>query len=234
MSSNKDKIIKQWIPQPCEVIDEGLSDNSNSNINDSSFFGQNDILPEERRDKIIEEALAKANKIKEDAYKEGYEKGLEQANKKFDDIYQKQSSQLSAVLSEIDEAKKCFEEEVEDKSLKLALCIAEKILNMKIENDDKVFVGLVRNALSMLDEDEKFILRLNCSEYERHFKDKHESFQKELQSDVPIAVVKDNSLNNGGFIVESKKSFIDASVGTQLKKISNSITQRDAQYHEAL
>jgi flagellar biosynthesis/type III secretory pathway protein FliH len=77
-------------------------------------------------------------------------------------------------------------------------------------------------------------LKLNNREYEKHYKNKCEAFHKELQCDVPVTVIKDVSVKAGGLILESETSFVDASVDTQLKRIANSFTQRDKQYHEAL
>ena len=235
MSSNKSRIIKQWTPESYkvdgEIEDEAVEDVL---IAEPENEKKEEIDPEEKREQIINLALKEAEEIKTNAYREGYSGGMEKARQKFAEICDEQNAQLNIILREIEESKKRFDAELEEKTLKLSISVAEKILNMKLENDDKLFVGMVKDTLALMDKGEKFILKLNNREYEKHYKNKCEAFQKELQCDVPVTIIKDVSLKAGGLILESEKSFVDASVDTQLKRIANSLTQRDKQYHEAL
>ncbi len=234
MSPNKAKIIKQWVPAPHEINEDTFKSESLDSVAKTERLNQQNPIGLKNRDEIIECALKEAVEIKKKAFEEGYNVGIEKSQKKFAETREKLSSHLETVLNEIKDNEMRLNEELEDKTLKLSINIAEKILNTKLENDDKVFVGMVKNTLSMMDEDDKFIIRLNNREYEKHFKNMCEDLQKELQCEVPITIVKDVSVRAGGCILESGKSFIDASVDTQLKRVANSLIQRDTQYHEAL
>ena len=237
MSSNKSRIIKQWTPESYKIIEEieeEAKDLPDEQIVEPEIEEKEEISPEEKREEIINLALKEAEEIKKNAYREGYNEGMVKAQQKFEEICDEQNTQLNIILREIEENKKRFDGELETKALKLSISIAEKILNMKLENDDKIFVGMVKDTLALMDKGEKFILKLNNREYQKHYKNKCEAFRKELQCDVPVTVIKDVSIKAGGLILESEKSFVDAGVDTQLKRIANSLTQRDKQYHEAL
>ena len=234
MGSNNSEIIKQWIPEAHKVIGETGEDVADVPTAGTQKSAQPEKSASERKDEIIKAALEEAEMIKKRAYREGYSEGIGKAKVRFDEICRQNSGQLSGILREIEETKKRFDEELEARSLELSIYIAEKILNMKLENDDNTFVGLVKNTLAMMDKGEKFILKLNKREYEKLYASRCEAFLEELQCDVPVTVVKDVSLKAGGLILESEGSFIDAGIDTQLERIVNSLTHGDKQYHEAL
>jgi len=234
MRSNNSEIIKQWIPEPHKISQDSAQEVFDVQTDASENFRYQEINASVQKEEIIKLALKEAEEIKKSAYQEGYNYGLRKAQNKFADICEEQNGQLSSILQEIEDSKKHYDDELEDKSLKLSISIAEKILNMKLENDDKIFVGMVRSTLAMMDKGEKFTLKLNKREYEKHYKNRCEALQKELQCDVPVTVVKDVSLKAGGLIIESEESFVDAGIGTQLERIANSLTNSDKQYHEAL
>lgn len=239
MSSNNTRIVKQWIPQPHDAINEASVEESihiNGNtvaeaVNEKHHVKASSSMSEQE---IINNALIEAEEIKKSAYKQGYETGISEAKKKLDDIKTKQKEIINNITNEVYELKERINHELEDKTLKLSIDIAEKIVNMKLESDDKVFVGIVRNSIAMMDTDEKLTLKLNHREYEKYFKNSCESLYEELQCGPSISVVQDRSISEGGLILESEKGFVNAGVDIQLKRLANSITQRDKQYHEAL
>ncbi len=233
MSINNTRVVKQWIPQAHD-----LKKRSSENIYVMDIDGN----PNHRnvqtsglsKEEIIEEAMKEAAEIKKKAYQEGFDSGILDAKKKLDEICTKQKENVDQVMNEIDELKEQMNNELEDKVLSLSVTIAEKIVNMKLESDDSVFVGIVKNTIAMMDSDDKLTLKLNHREYEKYFGISCNSLLEELQCGVPVAVVQDKSINEGGLILESEKGFVNAGIDTQLSRLANSITQRDKQYHEAL
>lgn len=235
MSSNKTKIIKQWMPELKDIKTEAQSQPvSADEVSAAETSG--DIGPEahELGREIIEKAKREAEEIKKVAYTEGYKSGVKKSIIRFEQICEENRAELMEAIKQLEQTKRDFETDLEDKALKLSIIIAEKILNMKIESDDKVFVGMVKNALDKMDEGEKFTLKLNSREYEKHYMDRCDQFREELQCETPITVIKDSTVNAGSFILESEKSFIDAGADTQLSRIADSLVQRDKHYHEAL
>jgi flagellar assembly protein FliH len=231
MDYNKSKVIKQWQPRSHDIkIEQKNVETSKVIVRDalidaeaiSREVKQSKEYLEKEKKTILELAKKEAENIKEQAYKEGYNSGLKDAEKKFIEISNKQSKKLECMIEELQELKAQLNAELEDKTLQLSIDIAEKILNMQLENDDKVFVGIVKKTIAMMDAEDKMTLKLNHREYVKYFRDGGESLQKELQC-APLLVVEDASIDEGGCLLESEKGFVDAGIGSQLSKLSESI-----------
>lgn len=233
MDINKSRVIKQWQPTAHDIKFEQRKVESqviirdtrvdaeaiSREINESKVYLEK---VEKEKKSILDRAKKEADDIRKLAYEEGYSLGLKDAEQKFVEISNKQSEKLKSVIEELQELKTQLNAELEDKTLQLSIDIAEKILNIQLENDDKVFVGIVKKTIAMMDTEDKMTLRLNHREYVKYFKDGGESLQKELKC-APLSVVEDASIKEGGCILESDKGFIDAGIGSQLDKLSNSI-----------
>ncbi len=236
MSSNKSKIIKQWMPEPHVVhkVEEPKKDEILEVEKKPEVVEVSNVDVEEEVSKILKKAQAEAEQIKKAAYEEGLELGFKKANEKFQQVNEKQKADLQEILKKIEIDKNQIISHFEKETLNLSLVIAEKILNIKLDSDDKVFVGMVKNTLDMIEQDEPLILRLSSDEYEKHYREKSEALLEELQCDAQLTVVKDASLKPGSLIVESESGFVDAGVATQLGRVAESLTQSDSQYHEVL
>ncbi len=235
MSSNKSKIIKQWMPEP-HVVHKNAEQTQKEIIAEPTI--ENTSRPQVNVDietnNILKNAKDQADSIRKAAYKEGYESGIIEAREKFNQVYEQQKSNLEEVLKQLEIDKIQIISHFEKETLNLSLVIAEKILNMKLESDDKVFVGIVKNTLDLIEQDEPLTLRLSAHEYEKHYRNKSEALLEELQSEVQLTVVKDASLKPGSLIVESDSGFVDAGTQTQLDRVADSLKQSDNQYHEVL
>lgn len=225
--------------------DETLSENVNSkNIDTAKTSGEDiEITPEIKQEilfnasneaqLIIRDAYKKAEKIKKLAYQQGYDKGMDDANRKLEDEIKTQTEEVAGVLKKLKAYKQNLYKEIQDNLLQLSLDIAEKIVNIQLKRDDKVYVGIVKKAITKLKCSEKFVLQVSRKEYNKYFKDDTKWLQDEIEC-APFEVVCDPYMEDGGCIVESDEGIINAGVQIQLNKIQGSLNEKAAQYGQAL
>lgn len=176
-------------------------------------------------DDMMQKAAEEADKIKAQAHAEGLSQGMEDAEERI--AYQIESEVMSvrALLDQLYAFKQEFKADLEDSILDLSVDIAEKIVNIRLEKDDIVYVGIVKKAVEQLMSDEKFVLKVGHKEYERFFKDE----VKWLKAGVdcgPFKVVCDPDMKPGDCVVESDSKIINAGVGMQLKKVHSALAGR--------
>lgn len=172
---------------------------------------------EEKAKKIISNAIALSEQIKKDAFDKGYNEGMQQAQKAGEEMLELNRREFSGFLSDM--RKSCEEKiaQVENSVLELSCAIAEKIVNITLEKNDIVFVGLIKKAVRQLGACEKFTIRVGQREYDRYFGEGCQWLMDELDS-APFKVIRDSEIKDGGCVIESEDGTIDASADTQLEK----------------
>ncbi|AEA34161.1 FliH/SctL family protein [Hippea maritima] len=174
-----------------------------------------------------EEALKQAQLIKEQAkkegfelgYKDGYEKGLNDAKGVFDKTVADYTSKMQQAIEKlIDTAKDISKryEELENVATDMVLNIAKKVIAKELDSDRDIIKNMVREAMG-LSEARKIKLKLNPEDAEV-LKD------VSLDKNKTVEVVEDKNLSRGSVIIEEENgNVIDASVNTKLDQIKNSI-----------
>lgn len=182
---------------------------------------------------IVQQAINKVADIKAEAWREGYAKGAEESRAEYEALCRENREKFQAAMNGLEELHGEIMAELEEDILQLSLDIAEKIVNIQLERDDILFVGLVKNAVQKLNPKEKFILRVNQREYDKYFANGSEWLEIELES-APLSVVRDPTIAPGGCVLESDEGIIKAGMDVQLKNIAASLNLADRQYDEAL
>ena len=102
---------------------------------------------------LISRAQQEAISIKEQASKEGFEKGLEEAKSAL--------GELKGSINEFFEYKETLYNQIAGDILDIALKVAQKIIKKEVETDKAVLDSIVRDALKSLAKDEnKIILKV--------------------------------------------------------------------------
>jgi flagellar biosynthesis/type III secretory pathway protein FliH len=130
------------------------------------------------------------------------------------------------LLAGLEKAQAQLNERVAAQVVQLSLCIAEKIINLELEKNDTVFVGLVRQAIDKLGFKSEFILRLNeAAEYHRHFADGGKWLASGMDC-AHFSVVMDHGVPPGGCVLESEDSVVRVGVDAQLKMIGAALERQ--------
>lgn len=174
---------------------------------------------EARATQMIEQAIKNASDIKRAAWDEGYREGRKEGAASIAEEGKEQAAKLQSVMRELERFKQELCNDLEKDVLSLSMDIAEKIVNLEIDRNDSIYISMVKKAISRLNIEGRFILRVNPREYKRFFKDGAEWLQEELLCS-PITIAEDASLEENGCVLESDDGMVNAGVQTQLKMLS--------------
>lgn len=166
---------------------------------------------------LVSRAQQEAISIKEQASKEGYEKGIEQAKDAIET--------LKNSLEEFFGYKEVVYDEITKDILDISLKVAEKIIKKEVETDKSVLDGIVKDALKSLAKDEnKIILKVNPIDVE-YTREIVPELLSSGQMEAKIYVAGDKDVEEGSAIIETSNGIIDANIGTQLELIKEAFKQ---------
>ncbi len=231
-------VIKHWIsdedtgqPAPSEDTPaEAAADQSQSFMEGPPADPQ---APAPDPDKIIKEAYMQADQIRTNAFKEGYAAGIDEAKAKMQALIREKTVEWNSIKADLDEFRTAVIEELEENILQLSFDIAEKIVNIQLEKDDIVYINIVKRAIESLKAKEKFILRLNETQYTKYFKDGWAWLADEMQC-APFTAARDTSVKPYGCIVESEEGIVYAGVEDQMNKLHSALKPEERQDDEIL
>lgn len=190
-----------------------------------------------RRDKILSDAFAEAEKIEEEAYKTAYEKGYKEAmekgyddgfNKAYEEGYQKNLDKAmaegEAIKINADEIlrtalaeKERYLNEKEKEIKELIINSVETILKHEIR-DEHSLNNIVFDALSQIKDTKAFIIK-SRKVYSEEFKKQIEVWKEQLPFKGDVFIIPDESIEEGTVIIERDNGKIVLSVDIAMKKI---------------
>lgn len=166
---------------------------------------------------LISRAQQEAISIKEQATKEGFEKGLQEA--------QSTIHNLKDSLEEFFEYKEKLYEQISRDILDISIKVAEKIIKKEVETSKSVLDAIVHDALKSLAKDEnKIILKVNPTDVE-YTKEIIPNLLSSGQFEAKIYVSGDKDIEEGSAIIETSNGVIDANISTRLELIKEAFKQ---------
>lgn len=179
-------------------------------------------IEEARR--ILNDANTQAEEIKKQAWNEGYKQGSAEAQRRSNQILQVQEKKVSDFLHRLKDYEQSLYEEIQSSILDLSMDVAEKIVNKELKKDDKVYVGIIKKAVSSFKDSERFKLRVSQSEYDKYFLDGVDWLKDETGQTL-IEVICDPNMKEGDCVVESGQTIINAGIPLQLNKIKRQLSK---------
>ena len=99
----------------------------------------------------------------------------------------------------------------------LVMEIVRKIILVKLEQSDEVFLGLIRDAMDRLKQAGSVVIRVGPEDYMRYFG--RERAPDLSAGETKVAVVEEPEFAPGDLIVESEGELVDLSIGRQIGQI---------------
>jgi len=164
---------------------------------------------------LISRAQEESNAIKESAAKEGFDYGI--------NLSKEELKKLNHTLAELLQTKeKALEQTAPDIAF-LAVKVAEKVIKKQLEIDDGIVLNIVSEVLKTLGKNETNILiRVNPSDAQL-IQENIPDLYPYGDSHTKINVIKDEEVDWGSCIVETKSGIIDARFSTQLKILQKAL-----------
>ena len=157
---------------------------------------------------LVSRAQVEAISIKEDAIKDGYAQGLEQAQKDIESL----RDELKLFFG----YKQKAVEELSKDILDIAVDVAQTIIKKEVEQDSSILLNTIADILKATSKSDDRIT-LNVSEEDVDFvKMSIPQILSIAQVEVKISVVARENVEKGSVIVETSSGIVDASFRTQL------------------
>ncbi len=181
---------------------------------------------QDQADLLLEKADAESSEIRQAAYDEGFQQGLTEAREAETEHVRAIQEQFQSFLDEVRKGEQQRDEELTQNVLRLSLEISEKIINIELEKNDIVFMGMVQEAVKRLHAKEKFTIHLNKREYDRFFA-KGSGWLSDAVQTAPFSAMSDANVPPGGLVLTGEGGMVRAGVDTQLGKIKKALITED-------
>jgi flagellar biosynthesis/type III secretory pathway protein FliH len=150
-----------------------------------------------------------SRKVFEDAYTQGEKAGYEMGMRRVDSLAKRLEKQIEEV--------KAFKEELrtryENLATELALIFAEAIVLRECTDKREILMSMVRKAMDSCDDKGEIIIRVRTEDAQ---------YIESLASSQ-LRILKDDSLKEPGFVIETNLGDIDGRISTQFEEIRNTI-----------
>ncbi len=164
---------------------------------------------------LVSRAQEEAISIKEDAAKEGYQAGLQQAQEavqlirnSISEFYQYKEEVLNVVSKDI---------------MDIALDIAQKIIKKEAQTDKTILLNLILDIFNNnISKETKITIRAG-SDDAQYLKNQTEEIVRLTQTNAKINIIEDAQLVGGGVIIETTNGIVDASFKTQFELLAEAL-----------
>ncbi len=187
-----------------------------------------DIIAEatEEAARILNDAKEQGNRIieeaREDGYNQGYNEGVEAANKEAILIKQKANEEYDSAMNEISSEKEKMIVEVETSIVEIACGLIEKLTGIVVEDNKEVMLYIINNAVKNVENSRNFVIRVNDNDYIELSESKDKIYGA-LNPSVTIELFADSKLQEGQCIIETDNGLIDCSIDAQIANITTAL-----------
>lgn len=171
------------------------------------------------KDRILSEAGVKAQQITAEAYNEGSYNGFKEKTALLDNL----ALYISHSIEEIKREKNQFFEEYAKELKHLSIEICEKVISQKIEDDDMIMYGVIKDAVRYARET-KWIKADVSSKLSGYI----DSLEKELQeSGQSVEFILSESVHKDTCILNTSDGVIVATLSEQIKNLRDFLNTID-------
>lgn len=220
MDSYKAKVIKA-----SEVIDSRKPVLLNRNL---SHEKENVDLPaagdlpqvseQELQEKLKAETELHLARVSDESYRKGFNEGVEFQKKEVFPVL----DAIKAVIEAMPPVQKNIETKMEEQIVKLALAVAEKIINQEVATRKEVILGVLKGVLKNVTETEGMKIRINPQDF-RYIMEIRKDFLQSIDGVRNVIFEEDLSIKRGGAIVETMFGEVDARLESQMKEIKTAM-----------
>jgi flagellar assembly protein FliH len=166
--------------------------------------------------RLVEEAMGKAESIREEAKEAGRQEGRSEASSRIEEA-------METLNAAVKERKKIIQDS-ESEILRLAIKVAEQIIRSEVSLHRDVCLNIVSEAISRVSDREQIIVKVNRedAEFLKRYKDRLAGMLDGVKS---FSILEDANIEPGGCVIETNLGFIDARIATKLKSIEEALTK---------
>ncbi len=177
--------------------------------------------------KIIHKAKEEADKIRQNAEREGRLKATEQMdkllNEKLHMRMQTLSPALDEMVSQLDESRGEWRSYWEQNALRISIAIAEKLIQRELKETPQISLKWIREALKCAANSSEVQVLLNPHDYQ-NLMDQVETLANNLSPLNETKIVADDSIEQGGCVVKTKYGEFDMQLSSQLERLQEELS----------
>ena len=154
--------------------------------------------------------------------REARERGLAQGMGAGEESYRAKLGRVDSLSAQLQEEREGFFDRIEPELVRLAVSIAEKILDQELELRPELVVDMVRSAMKRLRDRERLIVRVNPRDFEQ-VRSARDDLIGAVDGVRKLEVVEDRRVDPGGCVIESQNGTLDARIRTQVGEITRAL-----------
>ncbi len=168
---------------------------------------------------IVSRAQKDALAIKEQAKQDGYNEGIKNASADLLEIKNKFTDFFKYKDEVFDKISSCI--------LDISVEIAKKIIIKEIEEDSEYLIKTIKNMVEEINKTEnKITLKVMPKDVEL-VRDRVPEIFSDGAIEAKITVIADNTIKEGGVIIETSNGIINASIDSQLAIIEKALSKKE-------
>ncbi len=191
--------------------------------------GVEELQKEDLGSKAEELAILKLEEIQTAAYKEGYDLGLEEGTKR---AYKEKSKEIKDKLADMDrllvnvtKLKADLEVQNESHLIQLVYHMASRISLRQIEMDNQIVVDVMRQALSLAQDEENITVQVSDKQIEFIEDIKKNVGAREFEFLKKVTIASNPNIQPGGCIVETNYGEVDSRIEQRLHKLWDHLSE---------
>lgn len=181
-----------------------------------------DAMQEITRLKSI--AAEEAATLKKQAIAEGNQQGLVEANQQMQDQLHQTAERCNELLATATQEAKQIVLAAERQIIELVMTITRKIISDELEERPEIILGVVREALGRVRDQDHLNIHVSLDDYERILQSRNE-LQSIVGSEKSFTVTADTVLERGGCLIETSFGTVEAGIDTQLESIRKALQE---------
>lgn len=159
-----------------------------------------------------------AEQGRQEGHAAGLRQGLDDAKRQMAEQLQQTSDRCNTMLVAAEQEARQLLQEAEPKIIELVLAISRKIIIDEVEERPAVVLGLVRNALERVRDQNQIIIHVSPDDYQFILQSSR-TLQSVVGAEQSLTVTADAVLSKGGCLIETSFGTVEAGIDTQLESI---------------
>lgn len=177
-----------------------------------------------RADEITRAAQSEAAAVREEARRAGYAEGRKRAQAEAETLKASEAKALSELGGGLRASYARLLDGMREDVVCLVIDIVKKVINIRLEDSDKIFLGLVEGALEQLKESSTAVIHVGSADYARYFG--AEPAEKSLGGGkTKLVVTEEEDYAPGDLVVETEGELLDLGIDGQLNRIAQAFLE---------
>lgn len=175
-----------------------------------------------KADSMLADAAREAEMIRQNAYQEGYQKGLDAGQQEANQILQAEEVKLQELKKQLEKEYQKQVSELEPVFIDTLTDIYEHIFKTDLSRFRSVILYSLQNIIAGSEANRDFIIHTASEDY-LYLVEKRELIMEMVSGSSTVEIIKDLTLSQGQCMVETGGGIFDCSIDTQLDGLAKEL-----------